>query len=147
MSNVTDDSNHVVVEAVATVGVRSMPESRAHSESSECFFESVLVIIGYRELSVVTDSCSGVVVSNVGGVVARLVDDHPVLTELCSSLVFKELLVVANGASGSVSRKASSPVVSLVHIIVSSSIGLEIFSHSTPGSILRGTGHGIVKFT
>jgi hypothetical protein len=30
---------------------------------------------------------------------------------------------------------------------VSGSIGLEIFAHSTPGSILRGTGHGIVEFT
>jgi len=47
VSNVTDDSDHVVVEAVATVGVRSMPESRTHSEGSECFFESVLVIIGH----------------------------------------------------------------------------------------------------
>jgi len=40
VSNVTDDSDHVVVEAVATVGVRSMPEREPIARVANAFLRA-----------------------------------------------------------------------------------------------------------
>lgn len=147
MSNVGYDSNHVVVKTVPIVSVRSVPEGRSHGQGSKRLFECVLISSVDSEIRVVADSSSSMVVSHIRCIVARFIDDHLVLSEFTSSLVLEELLVVSNGASGSVSRKASSPVVSLVHVIVCSSVRFEVIAHSFPGRILRNASSRIVKFT
>jgi len=76
MGNIRDNSNHVVVETVSIVGVRSVPESRAHCEGGEGLLERILGISVNREVRVVADPSGSVVVRDIGSVVARLVNDH-----------------------------------------------------------------------
>jgi len=122
VSNIRDHSNHVVVETVSIVSVRSVPESRSHSESSEGLLEGILVSGVNSKIRVVADSSSGMVISNVRSIVARLEDLHLVFAKKTSSLICEELFVISNGTSGSISRKAASPIVSLVHVIMSSAV-------------------------
>jgi hypothetical protein len=147
MGNIGDHCNHIVVETVSIVGVRSMPESRSHSKSGKGLLECILVSSVNSKIGIIADSGSGVIVGNVRSIVAWLINHHLVLSKFPSSLVLDELFVVTNWASGSISRKASSPVVSLVHVIVSSSIRSEVITHAFPSGILRDTSCGVVEFT
>lgn len=148
MGNIGNHCNHVVVETVPIVGVRSMPESRPHSKSGKGLLECILVRSVNSEIGIIADSGSGVIVSDIRSIVARLINHHLVLSKFPSCLVLEELFVVTNWASGSIcSRKASSPVVSLVHVVVSSSIRFEVIAHTFPSGILRDTSRGVVEFT
>lgn len=134
MSKVRNDGNHVVVKAVANIGVTTVPHSRSHGKSGETSFETLLLFGIDRPVWVITNSSGRPVVSNVGNVVAVFVDDHLLLAEETDLFIF----IVTDWASGVRSLwSAATPVVSLVHVVMLSAVALEIFDHTSPGSILR----------
>lgn len=146
MSNVGYYSHHVVVKTVPSVSVGSVPKGRAHGQGSKRFFECILVISVDSEIGVVADSCSRMVVSHIRCIIARFVNNHLLLSKFASSRILNKLLIIFTRTSASNSSNASSPVVSLVHVIMCSSVRFEIIAHSFPSRILRYTGSCIVKF-
>ena len=119
MSKIRNNSNHVVIEAVSDISVTSVPHCRSHSEGGKGSLLSLHLIFINGPVWIITDSSGRVIIGKIGGIVTWLINDHFLVTEVADGVLF----VVSNIASGIWSVwGATTPIISLVHVIVGCTI-------------------------
>ena len=144
MSKIRDNCDHVVVKAVSNICVGTMPHCGSHSKSCESSLLSLNLVLATSPVRVVTDSCGGVIIGNIGSIVAWFIDDHLVITEVFKG-VFLVVPDVASGIKGI--RSASSPCVGSIHIVMLSSVAIKVVNHACPSIFLRLGKEVIIEFS
>jgi len=133
MSKIRDNSNHIVVERISNIGMRCMPHCATHCKRGESSFLSTNLFIRNCPVRIITDSCCWSIVGNVWDVVTWLIDYHFV----CSKLSGYISLIRSNWASSVINIwSATSPVISVTHIVSICTVCVPVSNHFFPCIIL-----------
>jgi len=120
VANIGDHGNHGVVKLEAEVGMASMPEGRSHGKNEESSFKFLSVLFIESPRRIIAHPCGSMVVSHIGCIVARFMDNHTKVSEdtRSSSLVALNITSVIPDAS----IVALTPVVSVVHPVITGAV-------------------------